>query len=282
MAKHSRPGANPVSRRADVYAEKMQTRLCLELPAPGNPFVASRKLWYGYDTLDLARQRSLVDVIYLMFKGELPEAGQARLLEQLMLILAHPGPRHGATRAVANASVSRAAEQHWLPLGMTMLGGEQGGAMEVAASMRFICKHMGSDPQPLVAELARKLAPEQEGDISLAPGFGTTFGALDSYARSVADFLLGEHPEAKALAWTRAFATSAAEVPAGYLMTGVAAAAMVDIGIPPKAGTCLYQMSGAPGLAAQGLELSGKPITAMPFVDDAHYVIEEGARDGQG
>ena len=38
------------------------------------------------------------------------------------------------------------------------------------------------------------------------------------------------------------------------------------------------QIAGAPGLLAHAVELANQPTTAMPFVDDEHYVIAEPPR----
>ena len=54
----------------------------------------------------------------------------------------------------------------------------------------------------------------------------------------------------------------------------IAAAVFADLGFQPRAGGCLFQLLGAPGLVAHGIELANKPITAMPFVSDENYAIE--------
>jgi citrate synthase len=60
----------------------------------------------------------------------------------------------------------------------------------------------------------------------------------------------------------------------GLLITGVTAAVFSDLGFQPKAGGSLFQLLGSPGLVAHGLEMSGKPLLAMPFVKDENYFIE--------
>jgi citrate synthase len=64
----------------------------------------------------------------------------------------------------------------------------------------------------------------------------------------------------------------------GWLSTGVAAAAFCDLGFHPRVGAGLYQLLCAPGLLAHGFELANKPITAMPFLDEEHYVIDQNAK----
>jgi citrate synthase len=61
----------------------------------------------------------------------------------------------------------------------------------------------------------------------------------------------------------------------GWLAPGIAAAVFVDIGLHPRSGAGLYQLIHAPGLFAHGLELANKPLTAMPFIKDEDYTIED-------
>jgi hypothetical protein len=57
----------------------------------------------------------------------------------------------------------------------------------------------------------------------------------------------------------------------GLMLTGVAAAAFMELGFSPKQGAGLFQFAAAPGLLAHGLEMASQPITAMPFVPDSRY-----------
>lgn len=57
----------------------------------------------------------------------------------------------------------------------------------------------------------------------------------------------------------------------GWLARGVAAATMCDLGFHPRVRAGIFQLISAPGLLAHGLELTNKPITAMPFLHEHHY-----------
>jgi len=50
--------------------------------------------------------------------------------------------------------------------------------------------------------------------------------------------------------------------------------AIFRLGFSHHAGAGLFQLLGAPGLWAHGVELANKPATAMPFVKDENYVIK--------
>ena len=94
-------------RRPEPFAERLSSRLWKEIPAPDNPYLTQRCLCHGYDLLQLMERRDFVDVLYLLIRGELPNADQRGFLGQLMVGLCSPGPRHPATRAVMNAGWAR-------------------------------------------------------------------------------------------------------------------------------------------------------------------------------
>lgn len=266
-----------VKKRDETFTVRVKSKICQEVPAPENPYIAERVLWHGYDVIELMRHRSLVDVIFLLIRGELPSVLQAHQLEQTLVFLANPGPRHSATRSVMNASVSKANPEHLLPIGLALLGGECLGAAEVRDSIKFLRKNMRKNPEALAAMLCR-VTPgvgHTEGEaLCPAPGYGSHYSSVDSYAHSVAAQLASAFPKNEALNWGKRFAEAMAPMSAGWHLTGVAAAMFVELGFTPNAGAGLYQLAACPGLLAHGIELSGKPITAMPFASDDNYHYE--------
>jgi citrate synthase len=49
---------------------------------------------------------------------------------------------------------------------------------------------------------------------------------------------------------------------------------MIDLGFKPAQAVVLFQLANAPGLAAHGLDLAGRPLNAVPFVPDEEYYFE--------
>jgi citrate synthase len=265
--------------RADVrsknlpFAERLVTRIWCEQPSPKNPYIAERCLCHGYDLLDLIQQCSFAQVVYLLLRGEIPEREAARLLDATIVGLMNPGPRHPATRAAMMAGVGRTDAAHILPIALLVLGGETG-AKDVSASMGFIRRHARKAPTMLAESLLASHKRPAEGDWRIAPGFGSHFGDIDIVPQKLAASLIEFPASGEALRWGQAFADRLSGAGLGWLVTGVAAAAFLDLGFHPKAGAGLFQLASAPGLLAHGLEFANKPITAIPFVDQEHYVIE--------
>jgi hypothetical protein len=66
----------------------------------------------------------------------------------------------------------------------------------------------------------------------------------------------------------------------GWLPTGLAAAAFLDLGIHPRVGPGLFQLISSSGLLAHATEMAARPMTAMPFVPDECYIDEtDSSRD---
>ncbi len=257
---------NQVRSRNEIFAERASTKIYFEQPGEDNPYIASAAFCHGYDVSELMAKRSFTDVFYLLFRGELPTPDEVQILQQLMIALINPGPRHPATRAAMNAGIGKTDPAHILPIGAALLGGEHHGGGLVEEAMRFLRKQQNTD--------AAVCAAAHVESSTLIPGFGTYYGGVDLLANKHAAQLAQLPGAGKALQWGMQLSRALEVKGIGWLMPGVAAAVLSDLGFQPKAGVCLYQLMGAPGVVAHGLELANKPITAMPFVADENYFIE--------
>lgn len=256
-----------VQSRNEPFSKRATTRIWSEQPSSDNPYIAQSVLCHGYDLFELMEKRSFVDVFYLLFRGELPTPAQAELLQVLMIALINPGPRHPATRAAMNVGVGKTNPLHILPIASAVLGGEHLGGGEMESAMRFFRKNQNTSPAELLTSL-------QTEEALVTPGFGKRHGGVDLLTAAIASRLSVMEAAGDALKWGNEFATVLAPGGVGWLTTGVAAAVFVDLGLQPKSGGALFQLLGAPGLVAHGIEVANKPITVMPYVSDDNYVIE--------
>lgn len=267
------PKHDQVRSRNEPFVERTATRIWYEHPTQDNPYIADQALCHGYDLMALMANKSFVEVFYLLFRGELPSIAEKNLLEQLMIGLINPGPRHPATRAAMNAGVGKSNPVNILPIATAVLGGECNGAGVVEDAMRFLRKHQGRPPREFMQSLLQ--ADHSTAEIAQQlPGFGVYYGGVNVLAAKIAAQLAGLPAAGKAIHWGMEFHKALAPEGIGWLMPGVAAAVFADLGFQPRAGGCLFQLLSAPGLVAHGIELANKPITAMPFVKDENYVIE--------
>jgi citrate synthase len=256
------------------YTERTATRISYETPAQHNPYITENVRYYGYDLFELMQKRSYVDVLFLLFQGELPSQQQAKLFEALLIALINPGPRHPATRAAMNAGVGKTRPAHILPIGLAVSGGAWLGGNEVSESMQWLKSHRNEDAQGVAKILLADTQSAKEGDMHIAPGFGSRFGDIDLIPQKLIEQLAERPGSGHFLSWAKDFSRVLHDHKMGCLITGVAAATLLDLGFHPRAGAGMFQLMSAPGLLAHGLELSNKPRTAMPFLDDERYFIE--------
>ncbi|ALP54220.1 citrate synthase [Candidatus Tenderia electrophaga] len=273
MIKSDKPSAQ-VQRRDDIYAERTATRIWQELPSAENPYIAAQCRCHGYDLLELVQKRSFADMLYLLFRGELPTTAEAQLLDALMVAFINPGPRHPATRAAMNAGVGKTDPALILPIALTTLSGTHNAAGTLEEAMRFLRKNQRKPVEDVLQLLMANPDRPDEGDWHIAPGFGSYYNGIDLISASIADHLAQMPAASAALHWGQQFAAGLAEHGMGWLATGVVAAALTDLGFPPRAAAGVYQIISAPGLLAHGAELANKPLTAMPFISDEDYIIE--------
>lgn len=264
-----------VRSRNEPFVARTATRIWQELPSDDNPYITASALCHGYELFELMEKRSYADVFYLLFRGELPSSVESELLQHLMIAMINPGPRHPATRAAMNAGIGKTESVHILPIGSAVLGGNYMGAGEVEDAMRFLRKHQDSDASQLVQDLRISLATQcSMQESTLAPGFGSRNGGIELMAVELANRLAKLDGAGKALRWGCQLNEQLQETGSGWLLTGVVAAVLSDLGFHARIGASIFQLLGAPGLVAHGLEVANKPITAMPFVSDENYVIE--------
>ncbi|SHI48169.1 citrate synthase [Malonomonas rubra DSM 5091] len=259
--------------RNENFSSRQSSKIWFEQPDSANPYIAVDHFCHGYNLIELMEKRSFVDVFFLLFNGKLPSSAQSELLQQLMIALINPGPRHPATRAGLNAAVGKTDSVHILPISLAVIGGAHLGAAEVEASMRFIKKNLRKPTAELAATL---VSQDHSGDVDHhpAPGFGSRFSAIDIFQNKIAKHFVQLDAAGKHLQWGNSLADALAKKDMGWLSTGLAAATLLDLGFNAKQGAGIYQLLSAPGLLAHGQEYCSKPITAMPFVKDEDYFIE--------
>lgn len=267
-----------VEKNDFVYANKTQTKIVLEESCEDNPYVCERRYLHGYSNIELAQHKSIADVMLLLFKGELPTANEAKLFEQLMIGLMNLGPRHPANKAAMVAGVSKANVEHLLPIGLSVLGGESNGAREVSASMAFIRANSNKPIESIVNEKTQRDFADNIGEVHIFPGFGNQYGGVDKYCLALADSLSTtiENMESKGyFTWALSLNQTLSYNKMGLLVTGLAAAVFLELGIPEREAVGLFQLMCAPGVFVQGVEQTHLPITAIPMLKDEEYVFQD-------
>lgn len=256
------------------YVEKASTSILYEEPSPTNPYLSEKQYLFGYDIESLIDKKDFVDVLFLMFKGELPSPVQKEKLETLMIGLCNLGPRFPGIRAAMTAGVSKTRPSNLLPLGLNVQSGKINGSEEVEESYKFLVKNRTREVDDVIKEMNIEKSSTKEGDIRIAPGFGSLFGGIDLITEKLAYRFLEMDDCGKSIKWASSFVKKAKLESIGWLSTGLVAAVLSDMEFGARESAGMFQLIIAPAILCHGLEQTHKPITSMPFLKDEDYFYE--------
>jgi len=260
------PSAN-IRSREQQFAPRLETKITEEIPSPTNPYHVKNMRIHGYDHSALMEKCEFSDVIFLLFRGELPNDFERDLFRKLCIALINPGPRHPATQASITAGVGKTDTVNVLPIALTIYGGEFDGAANVESTMRYF-RRASRRPTNEVAT-----ALESNSDIEI-PGFGQLYGDADPYAEALLN-AFSSNSSSPLLSWIIALNTKLKQKNIGISKAGLCAAILAELGFQPRQGNALMQLMAAPGLLAHGMEYANKPLTSMLFEPDECYEIEQ-------
>jgi len=257
----------------------LQSRIVLEEPEPDNPFAARAAYCSGYDVYgEMLGRATWADMTYLLFRGEAPSPAQAAALDILAVALGNAGPRDPAVHAAMCAGVGGSVAAASLMAALAVGSGSLGGSREVVLAMEAwrdckidldAWKRRWDSPPP---EPPGVWLPA-EHRVGFDPhGVSTATPVKQTLAR------LAGLDEGSRCAWLFAHLVEM-EQAAGHplAMTGVAAAALTDLGFAPGAGEMLYLLLRLPGAAAHAIEQAELGHKRFPFYE---LQLEEAARAG--
>lgn len=251
----------------------------LEEPEDSNPFAARQCFCSGYDVYgEIVPHASWFDYLLLMFRGEKPASEETRLLEKLAMILANPGPREASVRAAMNAGVAGTNHSSALMAALAVGVGQYGGAQEVAVSVR-LWRECGRD---IPTWIERLFSPEEDerADIWLpmehAPGFDPNGKSITTPVWQALNYLVDLAPDDGALHWLKKHREEL-EAAVGYplALSGVAAAAFVDLNLSEDQASMLYLMLRLPGAAAHAIEQKGMGWKKFPYYGPAIELADD-------
>lgn len=257
--------------------EVIHSRIWDETPESDNPFAAARCFCSGYDVYgELLVNASWIEYLYLLFKLERPDKYHCRLLEILAIALANPGLRDHSVRAANCAGVGGSTSASCLMAALAVGAGQLGGAREVALTMDNW--HSCAQDIDLWKQHIENPAQEDRPDVwppmEHPPGFDPHGSSCTTPVRQTLD-ALAVNGTGGALRWLcrhREELEKIAESP--LAMTGVAAAAMIDLGLNSEQGEMLFLLLRLPGAAVHALEQRDYGWRKYPFFSNG-LVLED-------
>lgn len=264
----------------------IRTRIWDEQPEPADRFATRAARCRGYDVYNgLLGNARWVDMLWLLFREDAPTPQQSALLDTLAVALANAGPRDAAVHAAMCAGLGGSPAAAALMAALAVGAGRHGGAQEVAAAMGCWDRVETLAVDAWAAAWRSAAAPSSAiwPQADHAPGFEpngvVTAGIVcDALARLAA---LGGTPRLGWLAAHRAAVEAALGLP--LAMSGVAAAALADLGFNPEQGEMLHLLLRLPGAAAHALEQRAASYRDFPFFalelqdDPRHALLKEAA-----
>lgn len=247
--------------------ERVHTSIWLEEPEPHSSFAAKAAYCHGFDVYgDMLGRARWVEMLYLLFRGEAPSPAQADLLEALAVALANAGPRDHAVHAAMCAGVGGSPAASALMAALAVGAGQHTGAREVVLAMEAWAAH-GTD----LPAWQRALRAPASASTSIwpaaehPPGFDAHGVAIATTVKQALECLarLSAGPRLCWLTNTRSQLEEAAGCP--LAMTGVAAAALTDLGFNAEQGEMLHLLLRLPGAAAHALEQRASGYKNFPF-----------------
>lgn len=245
----------------------IRSRIWREEPEADNPFATRAAYCRGYDVYgEMLGQARWVDMLFLLFQNEAATATQADLLEALAVALANPGPRDASVHAAMCGGVCGSTAASALMAALAVGAGQLAGGREVFLAMEGWVE-CGTDLGAWRQRLAGLDAIP--GSIWPAPEHSPGFDPHGvSTATSVRQTLacLAQYGAGSRLPWLQqnlAAMESAAGCP--LALSGVAAAALADLGFTPEQGEMLHLLLRLPGAAAHALEQRPLGYKNFPF-----------------
>lgn len=248
-------------------AHLIHTRIWQEEPEPDNPFATRAAFCRGYDVFgEMVGNARWVEMLFLLFRDELPGKPALDMLEALAVALANPGPRDPSVHAAMCGGVAGSSAAASLIAALGIGAGRYRGARDVFDAMKAWTA-CGDDFSAWPAHL--QSGAEEPIDIwprrEHPPGFdphgvstaGIVIRLLDVLAMS------GVAPRLAWLGNHRTEVEAATERPLD--MSGVAATAFTDLGFTAAEGEMLYLLLRLPGAAAHALEQEGNGFRRFPF-----------------
>lgn len=247
-------------------AHLIHTRIWQEDAEPDNPFATRAAYCRGYDVFgEMVGKARWVEMLFLLFRDELPNAAGVDMLEALAVALANPGPRDPSIHAAMCGGVAGSSAAASLMAALAVGAGRYRGARDVfdAMSAWALC---GTNVEAWIAHLSR---PPETVDVwpqpEHPPGFDPHGASTPTTVLQLLE-TLGRISSSRNLCWLaehRQELESAVGLP--LELSGVAAAALSDLDFSPAEGEMLYLLLRLPGAAAHALEQERNGFRKFPF-----------------
>jgi len=212
----------------------------------------------GHDVLELMREATFTDHIFLLHHQRLPSKGERRLLDAILI----GGADHGAgapscAAARLAASGNRESLSAAIAAGILTIGDEHGGAG--SGCMKLIAAGLAEARRDGAAFdiVAARMVDRAKAEKRRLPGFGhRVHSTIDPRVAVIFGLARDGGLEGDGIRFARALeaAIAAGIKPIPLNIDGALAAVLVDLGFPALFGRLIFIISRVAGISAEVLE----------------------------
>ncbi|TFL10207.1 citryl-CoA lyase [Pusillimonas caeni] len=214
----------------------------------------------GYPIQDLIGNITFPAVVWLMTRGELPTAAQARLLEAVLVAGVDHGPLAPSLSIARMAATCGVGLNNAIASGVNVLGDVHGGAGEQCMEFLAGIEQALDTDSALQPAVSQALLEFQKKRGRYIPGFGHRFHRVDPRAVRIGKLLDAAIQEGVisgdivriARAVERYFEDSGRNVPMN--IDGITAVVLLELGFPPPLGRGIFILSRSVGICAHAWE----------------------------
>ena len=261
--------------------EVIHTKIWQEEAESDNPFAASKCFCSGYDVYgEIIQKSSWAEYLYLLFKLEKPEKWQIELLEKIAIAIANPGIRDHSVRAAMNAGVGGSTSASALMAALAVGAGQLNGGREIFCLLEM-WNECGTDLQKWQEQMINPPKMNRAniwGDFDHVPGFDP-HGSSCAKPVSQTLSLLMNLSHKNSLLWlyeNRETLESYSKSPLS--MSGVIAAAYMDLDFTADQAEMMYLLMRLPGAAVHALEQKQLGWKKYPFFGAALKITNDPQR----
>lgn len=215
-------------------------------------------IWYcGYDVTGLMRTESFAGTTFLLHQGRLPNDGERRLFEAILVGIADHGPGSPSAMSARTAATgNRVAPEAAVAAGLLAIGDAHGGAgwacqRLLTEAIEQAARDGVSDDEAADAVVRREVAAGRR-----LPGFGHRTHSQDPRTvvllSMAAEFGIAGAGVRMVRAFERAVARQVKPLPIN--VDAAMAALLCDMGFPPVVAKLMFLVGRAAGLSAEVLE----------------------------
>jgi citrate synthase len=215
-------------------------------------------LWIrGYDVTSLMTRAGFTETIFLLHRGRLPDAGEKRLLDAVLVAVADHGagaPSCAAARLVASGN--RQSLSAAIAAGVLAIGDEHGGAG--SACMELIAAGVALSTREAVPleEAARRTVEDARATKKRLPGLGHRVHSTDPRTATLFTMAREAGVAGQGIAFLGALEKEVREriKPLPINIDGALAAVLYDMGFPAPFGKLVFIIGRVAGLTAEVAE----------------------------